>query len=309
MKTLEIILEFIKSATLLTVGQLISIFGLFFLFGLILYFLSRSTRLVYFKSTGPVLDIIFTGWIGTPVHELGHAIFCVLFFHKIDKIKLFDPNSKDGSLGFVKHSYNRKNLYQRIGNFFIGVGPIILGAIVLYAVMYFLVPGMKSLFADIEKQVFVITNGNYPELKIILDSVWLFVNSIIVAITNPENLSNWKFWLFLYISMSVASHMQLSPSDIKSAVGGFLIIALILFVINLAGLVIKVAIPDQQAFNLGNHLILKEFVPYYGKVTGTAIAVFIYATVISALNFFVSWLLLSVYSLIRGRGLINPFWN
>ena len=65
-------------------------------------------------------------WLGVAVHELGHVIFCFLFLHKVERVRFFDPSSLDGSLGSVEHRYRRNNIYQEIGNFFIGIGPIIL---------------------------------------------------------------------------------------------------------------------------------------------------------------------------------------
>ena len=60
--------------------------------------------------------------IGTPIHELGHAVMCLLFGHKIQKLVLWQPHHTDGAFGYVKHSYNARNLYQRMGTLFIGVG-------------------------------------------------------------------------------------------------------------------------------------------------------------------------------------------
>ncbi|MDP2423331.1 MAG: hypothetical protein Q8M23_03200, partial [Bacteroidales bacterium] len=304
-----ILLEFLKSVTLVTVGQLVSVFGVFFIFGLILYFLARSTRRVYVNSAGTTLDIILTGWIGTPVHELGHALFCLLFLHKIEKIKLFDPNPTDGSLGYVKHSYNKKNLYQRIGNFFIGVGPIMLGSAVLYATMYLLIPGIKNVFTEIEKHGSAINNAGFSNWQLIFQSAWSSITIILGAITDPNNFGNWKFWLFIYISMSVASHMELSPSDLKSALGGFLILALFVFFINLVVMVFQAVSPNMQVASFFDHFSLQTYMASLGRFTGFVTALFMYAFCISALNLLVSWALLSVYSLIRGRGVINPFWS
>jgi len=115
-----------------TLYQFLSLFGFVLIFGLLLYFISRSTRKAFSNSGHSKLDIYFTGWIGTPVHELGHAIFCILFGHRITEIKLYSPNSEDGTLGYVNHSFNSKSFYQRIGCFFIGTGPILFVFFFLY---------------------------------------------------------------------------------------------------------------------------------------------------------------------------------
>ena len=74
-----------------------------------------------------------TAAIGTPVHELGHAIMCLIFGHKITDMKLWIPRPENGVYGYVAHSYNQKNLWQKLGNLFIGLGPIFsgLGVVVL----------------------------------------------------------------------------------------------------------------------------------------------------------------------------------
>ena len=76
---------------------------------------------------------------GVAVHELSHAFFCLVFRHKINEMKLFSPED-DGTLGYVNHSYNPENYYQRTGNFFIGTGPIWGGIFVLYLFSKILLP-------------------------------------------------------------------------------------------------------------------------------------------------------------------------
>jgi hypothetical protein len=309
MTTLDAVLEFLKSVTLLTVSQLISIFGILFIFGLVLYFLARNTRRVYMKSVGSTLDIIVTGWIGTPVHELGHAVFCLIFFHKIEKIKLFDPNPKDGSIGYVIHSYDRNNIWNRIGNFFIGVGPIIFGSIVLYAAMYYLVPNIKGIFSEIEKHGAAISSLEISNWQFAYKSLLESVSITLKALSNTANFSEWKFWLFIYLSMSIASHMELSPPDLKSALGGFLTLVLFVFFLNMFVMILDLAGLSKIFGSFWKYINLQTYMGSIARVTGIATALFIYATIISAINFAVSWLLLSIYTLIRHRTVINPFWG
>ncbi len=309
MNTLDTILEFLKSVTLLTVGQLISIFGILFVFGLILYFLARCTRRVYTKAAGSTLDIILTGWIGVPVHEIGHAIFCLLFLHKIKRIKLFDPNPADGTIGYVAHSYNPKSIYQRIGNFFIGVGPIIFGSVVLYATMYYLVPNMKGAFLELEKHSAILHTAGVNNWQLMLQGIGDSVRVILSAITNSSNFSDWRFWLFLYISLSVASHMELSPPDIKSALGGFVFVLLFVFLWNMIAMLVEASELHTMLGSWWRWFMLQTYMGSITNLVGVGTALFIYAAIISALNFVVSWILLSLYSLIRYRRGINPFWG
>lgn len=309
MRTLELILDFLKSAILLTFGQVAGVFGILFAFGLMLYFLALSTRRVYAKSTGPWLDIVVTGWIGTPVHEIGHALFCLVFFHRIEKIKLFDPNPREGTIGYVVHSYNKNNLWQRIGNFFIGVGPVVFGALVLWLLMFFLLPEMKSLLKAIEKHAAIINTLELSNWQVALHSLLESAKLTLNALGNPENFSRWQFWVFVYLSMSIASHMELSLPDLKSALAGFLNLVLLFFLVNLSIALLELAGVAALAGESWKYFQLQTYLGSIAGIGGVATGIFIYASIISAINFVLSWLLLSLYSLVRYRRGINPFWG
>lgn len=67
-------------------------------------------------------------WLGIIVHELAHAVMAMLFGHHIDQVVLLtNPFKQDEAqrLGYVKHSWQSTNLYQRLGNFFIGLAPML----------------------------------------------------------------------------------------------------------------------------------------------------------------------------------------
>jgi hypothetical protein len=309
MHTIELITDFLKSAILLTFGQIAGFFGILFFFGLILYFLARNTRRVYAKSTGPWLDIVVTGWIGTPVHEIGHALFCLIFFHRIEKIKLFDPNPREGTMGYVVHSYNKKNLWQRIGNFFIGVGPVVFGALVLWLLMYLLLPEMKLLLKAIEKQAAIINALELSNWQVALSPLLESAKLTLNALSKPENFSRWQFWLFVYYSLSIASHMELSLPDLKSALSGFLNLVLLIFLVNLTIALLEVAGAGKLSGESWKYFQLQTYAGKIAGISGIATGIFIYATIISTINFTLSWLLLSLYTLVRYRRGINPFWG
>ena len=137
--------------------------------------------------------------IGVVIHECGHALFCIIFRHKIQKIIFFSP-SGDGTLGSVSYSYNRKSLYQRIGLFFVGTGPVWFGLLALFLVSWLLLPSgvirpHQTGFAGV---------GDFVSYFFSL-SVWC----------------KWQTWLWLYLSLSIAAHITLSAPDIQGAWTGF----------------------------------------------------------------------------------------
>lgn len=308
MENINEILEFIKLVVVTTVSQLIWLLGLLFIFGLILYIFSRFTRITYVKSAGQKLDILFTGWIGTPVHELGHAIFCILFRHKITEIKLYAPNAEDGAIGYVNHSYNPNSTYQKIGNFFIGIGPIIFGALVLYATFFYLVPNMSQIFASIEAQSQTLVDGvrgNYSEA---IAAVWATTQTTLKGLLKAENFADYKFWIFLYLAICISSHMQLSPPDIKGAKGGLISLVVFFLVLNLIILGLEATGINSHFGDWWNYVKLESYSVSINKWVGMFGALFVFASIISGLNFAVSYVVLSIYNLIKGRGLINPAW-
>ena len=63
-------------------SQLIGVFGIFFVFGFVLSRLQRWTSSNYYRSVG-WKGILWTAWLGTPIHELSHVFFAWLFRHRI----------------------------------------------------------------------------------------------------------------------------------------------------------------------------------------------------------------------------------
>lgn len=209
--------------------QLLFTVGLIAAFGLAVWLLNR----VFYKLAGDYGKVvcILTGFIGTPVHEAGHAVFCVLFGHKVVEMKLYQPDSKDGVLGYVSHTYNKKNVYHQIGNFFIGLGPIILGSGVLLLLMFLLVPNLLGELSD-TMNLFALLNldlFSFSTLGYIFEILW----EIVTTFFSTASLTDPLWWLFMIPACSIALHMSLSASDIKGSAIGFIFIVSALLITNI----------------------------------------------------------------------------
>lgn len=308
MGELNSVLEFLKAVAVVTATQLMWILGTLFVFGFILYLLARFTRTTYAKTVGWKLDVVATGWIGTPVHELGHALFCLIFRHKIVEMKLFSPNSTDGTIGYVNHSYDKASIYQRIGNFFIGVGPIIFGAVVLYAALYYLLPNAKEVMAGIDAQSKVMAHANQSSFGAIFDSLKGTAIATLDSLFTWSNFSHLLFWVFLYIAVCISSHMELSPPDIKGALSGLITIVLFFLLVNTIIMLLEVTGVSSHFGHWWSYIKIESYGGVINKYVGMFVALFIFAGIISVLNFIFSYVVLNIYSLIKGDGMVNPFW-
>ncbi|MFC1847514.1 hypothetical protein ACFLW5_01705 [Chloroflexota bacterium] len=228
------ILVFIKDLIVATLSQMASLLGGIVLFGLLINLISQLTFRSLQRSFGRK-GTYCVAWLGTPIHELGHAIFCLIFAHKITDIQFFRPDPLTGTLGYVSHKWNRSNPWQVLGNFFIGIGPVILGCVALFAAFYFLIPNSSHAWDSI----LVMVNEGEQEYSTgaylaILGSSTL---AMVRAVFTISNLTSWRFWVFSYISICIASNIRLSLSDIKGALSGLGYIILPFLVINFVGLI------------------------------------------------------------------------
>ena len=163
---------------------------------------------------------IISGAIGTPIHELSHALFCLIFGHKIVELRLYTPRDPSGTLGYVSHSYHKRNLWHRIGNFFIGVGPLIGGSAVLLLLMWLLVPNASEALFDT-----ALGSAVANDLAAIPSAIGERAWGVLSALFLPENFSAWQWYLFLILAIPIVLHMKISGADLKSGLIGFLFLA------------------------------------------------------------------------------------
>ncbi len=213
--------------------QLALTVGVIFLFGFLIACCNRAFYRNFGRRARKVCYV--TGFFGTPVHELSHALMCVLFAHRIVEIKLFQVSDSDGTLGYVSHTYNKRNVYQVIGNFFIGVAPIVVITALLYLVAYLLLPAMTADFFAHIGQI-DLSEGLTSVMGCLFSAIGVFFSYAV----------QWQWWVFLLIGMLLSLHMTLSGADIKGALGGLALVAVLLLIADIVMGV--VSMPALNAF-------------------------------------------------------------
>jgi hypothetical protein len=283
-------LLFLRDVILATLSQMASLFAGVFVFGLLIQFISQLTFHSLEKSFGS-RGIYFVAWLGTPLHELGHALFCVIFRHRIVEIEFFKPDPVTGTLGYVYHKWNPANPWQVLGNFFIGVGPVILGCGVLFAVFYFLIPGSSGAWSNIMADVGGVDSGySIGSYFTVLGSSSLVLVRSIFAL---HNLATWQFWVFVYLSVCVASNIRLSWADFKGSLSGLGCLVLPFFLLNLVVLIIGST--------------TSRFFPFTASSLGVIYSVFVLALIMVAMGFILIYLVSAANYRRKYKSILSPF--
>ena len=222
--------------------------------------------------------------IGTPVHELGHAIMCPLFGHKITKLVLWQPRTADGTLGYVNHTCNPRNLYHRLGDLFIGVGPIFSGLAVLSASLFFAFPNTWNAYFT---SAVSLVESNASVADIFLSGLHILPNMI--AEFGSASFPIWGRILLVLVMLSVSLHINLSPADIKGALS-----ALPLYL----GLALLVTVITTLIGTAATKPVLAGLEVFNAFMMAVFTVVLVFAALLGALALLV-WLLRRLFSLIR----------
>jgi hypothetical protein len=156
-------------------------------------------------------SIMWTGWLGTPIHELSHVVACWVFGHRVDEVRLFDPDVKTGRLGFVRHSYRRGNWFEELGNVFIGTAPLVGGSLVMLLLLFLFFP---KLAGELLRHPALTEASSWGEL---FNGLLHAFSEFITNLFTWKNLAKLRLWVFLYLVLCVASHMAPSRSDYEGA--------------------------------------------------------------------------------------------
>ncbi|MEQ1505460.1 MAG: hypothetical protein ABMB14_24725 [Myxococcota bacterium] len=177
----------------------------------VLHQLNVVTTRVLGETFGPRAVVWFTGWLGTPVHELSHAAACVVFRHRIEELVLFRPDPATGVVGYVRYRWSPRNPWALLGHGLVGVAPLFGGAAVLVALLVALGPaGAMDRFGG--------AIHAHPGAFGALVAGWVErVRSEAAILVDPRLLSQPKTWLFAYLALCVGTHLAPSGVDLKGA--------------------------------------------------------------------------------------------
>lgn len=166
--------------------------------------------------------VVFTGFAGTPIHELGHYLMCKLFGFRVTQVALFRPVAgwADGVLGFVSYVYDPKSLWQQLGCFFVGVAPMILGVAVVLLLLRLLTP---EVFRSTRERLDRAVRAGRGPLQLLGAACAGFFSGL-------SRLRGWGILrgaACLYLVFSISTHMTLSPADLSGAAVGLAVVALL----------------------------------------------------------------------------------
>ena len=220
--------------------------------GLCGMFISFCNRCFYDCLGGTAFFIVrLSGIIGTPVHELSHALMCLLFGHRITKVQVFNLKKRARTLGFVEHTYNPKNLWARLGNLFIGIGPIFSGLGVIILMLWLCFRSQCNDYLA-SSETLVASGADVSE---IFKEVFALLTSLPSAFadnTIPAILA-------MVVILPVSLHVSLSAADVKGSLGAFPIYALLALVFSAITFLAGVAEPITAELHLWGLRLLSLF--------------------------------------------------
>ena len=188
------------------------------IFGFLMGRARQSAWKNFSGKTGGYLLLDFFNLIGTPVHELSHLFFALLFGYHIDKVCLYrrikTAKKNGGTLRFVKMHYEGSGLLHSlrrdVGLFFIGVGPLLLPPVLLFLCGLLLPDSLQALPSAFRGGA----------------------NSFFKALQQLDSADIIIMFAYLYVIISVSMNMELSRQDLHMAAGGLLMLELLVLLLS-----------------------------------------------------------------------------
>lgn len=247
--------------------------------GVAVYFCNRAfCSLVGYRRGRPIL--FFLHAISTPVREFAHLVACMVTFHHVHDFRLLNLRDPEGELGFVEHSYNRKNPIAVFGNYLFAVLPAALG---LFLAMVVVLVCFRGAFGGLSESVSSLIEseaGLGAYIKLAIDFLpAMFRDAASSALSKIVGSL-----LLLLLSLGVF----VSLDDLYGGISGFFLYAVVALVF--AGVT---ALFDARA----RRLILESF-----RTFATGLAALYLVVLIFALAMLVLALVFFIFRTLFGEG-------
>ena len=199
------------------IGQLLGLtLGVMVVCGLVAWFARQI--FMYFVGDSATLVLYASSIVGTPVHELGHALMCIPFAHRITDMKLLlPPSRRSRTLGYVQHTHNTKNPWAVFGDLFISFGPIFSGLAVMVLVLTLCFSTQWNVYLESSKQM-VASGVSFREM---FSAALALLFSLVEGIKGDAARSV----IGILLILSVSQHITLSLADLKGCFKALLMYA------------------------------------------------------------------------------------
>lgn len=170
----------------------------------VLWIISNGYHAFVSRALGRI-GLLLTGAIGVPIHEISHAVLAMAFGHKINRIVFFQFKQNEKTLGWVEHTYNKRNILSSIGVAFISLAPILLIPIIMQISFYvFELDSGESLGSLLYEWLY---KAKTPDANILIYSFLLDAKITIFSLIKKP--------LLLIILGCVSIHSAPSRADIR----------------------------------------------------------------------------------------------
>lgn len=137
---------------------------------------------------------------GIILHELSHALLCMITGAKITKMSFFDKNG-----GHVEHTASKIPL---LGQVMISIAPLAFGMVAIFFI---------SKIIGVKTDPILFSSLSFESIK-----------DALVKILSLFDYSSWYFWVLLYLVLSIAVTMTPSTQDLSNIF--IFIILLVVFI-------------------------------------------------------------------------------
>jgi hypothetical protein len=172
-----------------------------------LYGVTRTASSRVVRAFGWRGLLVFS-WVGTPIHELSHALLVLATGGRLTKVNLFKANQATGELGSVSYTYKSRAPVRKA---MVAVAPLAGGTLALIAVSYLLLPDVLRIALDGPG----LDAGEQSLVEMVATLASNLIRTlgrVFELLSSREVLARWQTWLWAYLAICIGS--RLSPSSV-----------------------------------------------------------------------------------------------